>query len=208
MHKTILVSGFQPFGGESVNPSFEAVRRLPDEIGGCRLVKIELPVAFGKAAETLLEKIREYRPDAVLSVGQAGGRKGVTPELIAVNVQNGNIPDNDGRQPTWEPITEGGPAGIFSRLPVHEMVRAMKEAGIDASLSLSAGAYVCNDLMYRVLADTEEGALPFGFVHVPFLPEQTADKPGAASMPLEDIVKGLEICLSVLAEAADAQTRS
>ena len=208
MNKTILVSGIAPFGGESVNPSCEAVRRLPDEIGGCRLVKIELPVAFGKAAEILLEKIREIGPDAVLSVGQAGGRKGVTPELIAVNVQNGSIPDNDGRQPAWEPILAGGPAGIFSRLPVHEMVGAMKEAGIHASLSLSAGAYVCNDLMYRVLAATEESGLPFGFVHVPFLPEQTADKPGEASMPLEQIVRALELCLSVLAEAVDTQNRS
>ena len=198
MSKTILVSGFQPFGGESVNPSFEAVRRLPDEIGDMRLIRMELPVAFAEAAALLLEKIREIRPDAVLAVGQAGGRKGITPELIAVNVQNGGIPDNSGRQPAWEPILAGGPDGIFTRLPVREMVRAMRGAGIEASLSLSAGAFVCNDLMYQVLAATAESGLPFGFIHVPFLPEQTADKPGAASMPLEDIVKGLAICLSVL----------
>ena len=198
MSKTILLSGFQPFGGESLNPSFEAVRRLPDEIGDCRLIKIELPVVFGKAAELLLAKIRELGPDAAIAVGQAGGRKGITPELIAVNVQNAGIPDNDGNRPVWRPILAGGPDGLFSRLPVHDMVRAMSEAGISASLSLSAGAYVCNDLMYRVLAATEESGLPFGFIHVPYLPDQTADKPGEASLPLEEIVKGLALCISAL----------
>lgn len=198
MSKTILISGFEPFGGESVNPSFEAVRRLPDEIGGIRLVKTELPVAFARAAELLLEQIREIGPDAVIAVGQAGGRAALTPELIAVNIQNGRIPDNDGKQPAWAPILEGGPDGIFSRLPVREMAAAVNEAGIRAELSFSAGAYVCNDLMYRVLAATEESGLPFGFIHVPYLPEQTADRPGLPSLPLEDIVKGLEICVSVL----------
>ncbi len=199
MSKKILISGFQPFGGERVNPSLEAVRRLPEEIGGVRLIRTELPVAFGRAAALLLQKISEIEPDAVIAVGQAGGRKGITPELIAVNVQNGRIPDNEGKRPDWAPILENGPAGIFSRLPVHEMVRAMNEAGIGASLSLSAGAYVCNELMYRVLAATEGSGLPFGFIHVPWLPEQTADRPDAPSMPLADIVKGLEICA---AEAA------
>ena len=198
MSKTILISGFEPFGGERVKPSFEAVRRLPEELGGFRLIKTELPVVFEKAAEFLLEQIRDLRPDAVIAVGQAGGRREITPELIAVNIQNAGAPDKSGIRPDWFPILEDGPDGIFSRLPVREMVRAMNEAGIGASLSLSAGAYVCNDLMYRVLAATEESDLPFGFIHVPFLPEQTADKPGAPSMPTEDIVKGLAICISIL----------
>lgn len=198
MSKTILISGFEAFGGEHINPSFEAVRRLPDELGGARLVKTELPVVFVEAAERLLDRIREIGPDAVIAVGQAGGRKSITPELIAVNVQNARLPDGGGDRPDWAPILEDGPAGIFSRLPVREMVMAMNEAGISAALSLSAGAYVCNELMYRVLAATEGSGLPFGFIHVPFLPEQTADKPGVPSMPLEDIVKGLEICISAL----------
>ncbi|MGX8692652.1 MAG: pyroglutamyl-peptidase I [Clostridia bacterium] len=197
MSKTILISGFQPFGGERVNASLEAVRRLPDEIGGVRLVKMELPVVFGKAAELLLEQIRAIGPDAALAVGQAGGRKAITPELIAVNVQNGRLPDNEGNQPDWTPILADGPAGIFSRLPVHEMVRAMEEAGIRAELSLSAGAFVCNELMYRVLAATADSALPFGFLHVPCLPEQTADKPGVPSVPLEEIVRALELCICI-----------
>ena len=198
MSKTILISGFEAFGGERLNPSLEAVRRLPDELGGARLVKTELPVAFGRAAERLLDRIREIGPDAVIAVGQAGGRESITPELIAVNIQNARLPDRDGNQPDWAPILEGGPAGIFSRLPVRGMVKAMNEAGISASLSLSAGAYVCNELMYRVLAATEGSGLPFGFIHVPFLPEQTADKPDLPSMPLEDIVRGLAICISAL----------
>ncbi len=198
MNKTILITGFQPFGGESINPSYEAVKRLPDEIGGNRIVRMELPVVFGMAADILAAAIGEIRPDAVISVGQAGGRSAVTPELIAVNVDNGRIPDNDGNQPDWEPIRKGGPDGVFSRLPVHRMVKAMTDAGIKASVSMSAGAYVCNDLMYRTLISDAAAGIPCGFIHVPFLPEQTADKPDTPSLPMEDIVKGLEICIRTL----------
>ena len=198
MNKTILISGFQPFGGDSINPSYEAVKRLPEEIEGYKIVKVELPVVFGRAAEIFLEKIREICPDAAVSVGQAGGRKAITPELIGVNRDNGRIPDNDGNQPVWEPIAEGGPDGIFSRLPIQKMAAAMNDAGISASISTTAGAYVCNDIMYRVLAATAESGLPYGFIHVPYIPEQTADKPEEPSLPMEDIVKGLEISLKAL----------
>ena len=200
MNKIILISGFQPFGGDSINPSYEAVKRLPEEIGGFRIVKIELPVVFGRAAELFMEKIGEIQPCAAISVGQAGGRTAITPELIGVNMDNGRIPDNDGNQPVWEPIKEGSPDGIFSRLPIQKMTEAMNAAGVSASISTTAGAYVCNDLMYRVLEATAKSGFPYGFIHVPYIPEQTVDKPGEPSMPMEDIVKGLEISLKTLIE--------
>lgn len=198
MNKTILITGFQPFGGESINPSYEAVKRLPDEIDGNRIIKLELPVVFGKAAEILARKIEELKPDAVISVGQAGGRNAITPELIGVNVDNGRIPDNDGNQPVWEPISKSGPDGLFTRLPVHEMVKSMNDAGISASVSMTAGAYVCNDLMYRTLLATDGSGLPCGFIHVPFIPEQTEGKTNVPSIPLDDITRGLEICVRTL----------
>ncbi len=203
MNRIILISGFQPFGGESINPSYEAVKRLPEEIDGFRIEKLELPVVFGRAAEEFMERLKALEPAAAVSVGQAGGRKGITPELIGVNMDNGRIPDNDGNQPVWELIAPGGADGIFSRLPVQDMTNAMAEAGLPASVSTTAGAYVCNDVMYRVLAATAESGLPYGFIHVPYIPEQVKERPEEPSVPLEDITKGLEICLRTLIKALD-----
>ena len=200
MNRKIIVTGFQPFGGDSVNPSYEAVQLLPDAIEGFEIVKMELPVVFGRAAEELLAAIEKIRPAAVISVGQAGGRDAVTPELIAVNLMNARIPDNDGNQPLWEPISEGAPDGIFSRLPVKDFVDAITAAGLPAKLSYSAGAYVCNDLFYRILNATKDSGLPFGFIHVPFEKGQVADRPEDPAMELTDISKALEICLKCLAK--------
>lgn len=200
MRKPIIVTGFQPFGGDTVNPSYEAVRLLPDAIGGFELVKMELPVVFGKAADKLLAAIEEIRPAAVISVGQAGGRDAVTPELIAVNLMNARIPDNDGNQPLWEPISKDSADGIFSRLPVNDFVNAINAAGLPAKLSYSAGAYVCNDLFYRILNATKESGLICGFIHVPFEKSQVADRPDAPAMELTDISKALGICIECLAK--------
>ena len=194
--KKVLITGFDPFGGQTVNPSWEAVRLLPDEIDDCRLFKLQLPTVFGKAAAKILEEAAAQKPDAILSIGQAGGRKGITPEVVAINLREATIPDNEGKQPVNVPVVEGGPAAYFSTLPVREMVKAMEAEGIPSSLSYSAGAFVCNDVLYTVLNHLEGTSIRAGFIHVPFLPQQAGDK--LPSLPLEDIVRGLTAGIRVL----------
>lgn len=194
--KKLLITGFDPFGGETVNPSWEAVKRLPDTIGGYELVKLQLPTVFGRAAETLLEKAAACGPEAIISVGQAGGRKGITPEVVGINLREAGIPDNQGNQPVNVPVVSGGPAAYFATLPVRDMVAAMKEAGLPCGLSYSAGAFVCNDVLYTVLNHYHGTAVQAGFIHVPFLPEQAAE--GVPSLPLEEIVRGLEIAIRMM----------
>lgn len=194
--KKLLITGFDPFGGETVNPSWEAVKRLPDTIGGYELVKLQLPTVFGRAAETLLEKAAACGPAAIISVGQAGGRKGITPEVVGINLREAGIPDNQGNQPVNVPVVPGGPAAYFATLPVRDMVAAMKEAGLPCGLSYSAGAFVCNDVLYTVLNHYQGTAVQAGFIHVPFLPEQAAE--GVPSLPLEEIVRGLEAAIKAM----------
>lgn len=194
--KQLLITGFDPFGGESVNPSWEAVRLLEDTIGEYRLTKLQLPTVFGRAAALLLEAADRLKPDAVLCVGQAGGRAGITPEVIGINLREARIPDNEGHQPQNEPVIPGGPAAYFATLPVREMVSAMQTGGLPACLSYSAGAFVCNDVLYSVLHRYDGTAVRAGFVHVPYLPEQAGgDKP---SMSLVDIVRGLTLAIGTL----------
>lgn len=194
--KTLLITGFDPFGGERVNPSWEAVKQMPDTIGEYRLIKLQLPTVFGRAAELLLQTAEEVHPDAVLSVGQAGGRKGITPEVIGINLREARIPDNEGHQPVNVPVVPGGPAAYFSTLPVRKMVAAMHKEQIPCSLSYSAGAFVCNDVLYSALHHFHETPVRAGFIHVPFLPEQAGD--GVPSLPLETIVQGLTLAISAL----------
>ena len=194
--KKLLISGFDPFGGEKINPSFEAVKLLPDVIGEYELTKIELPTVFGRAAEIMSAKIEEIRPDAVICVGQAGGRRGITPEVIGINLREATIADNAGAQLQNEPVSEGAPDGIFSTLPVREMVAAIKAEGLPASLSFSAGAFVCNDLLFSLLNTYRGTEIKIGFIHVPFLPEQAKD--GVPSMTLSEITKGLIAAIECL----------
>jgi len=194
--KKLLITGFDPFGGEKVNPSWEAVKRLPDTIGGYELIKLQLPTVFGRAAETLLERAAACGPDAIISVGQAGGRKGITPEVVGINLREAGIPDNQGNQPVNEPVVPGSPAAYFATLPVRDMVAAMKEAGLPCGLSYSAGAFVCNDVLYTVLNHYQGTKVQAGFIHVPFLPEQAAE--GVPSLPLEEIVRGLEAAIKAM----------
>lgn len=194
--KKLLISGFDPFGGEKINPSFEAVKLLPDVIGEYELTKIELPTVFGRAAEIMSAKIEEIRPDAVICVGQAGGRRGITPEVIGINLREATIADNAGAQPQNEPVCEGAPDGIFSTLPVREMVAAIKAEGLPASLSFSAGAFVCNDLLFSLLNTYRGTKMKIGFIHVPFLPEQAKD--GVPSMTLSEITRGLSAAIECL----------
>ena len=194
--KKLLISGFDPFGGEAINPSYEAVKLLDDVIGEYELTKIELPTVFGRAAEIMIERIEEIRPDAVICVGQAGGRRGITPEGIGINLREASIADNAGNTPKNERIRAGAPDGIFSTLPVREMVEAIKEEGLPASLSFSAGAFVCNDLLFSLLYEFKDTDIKIGFIHVPFLPEQA--KAGVPSMELADVVRGLGAAVKCL----------
>ena len=192
----LLITGFDPFGGESINPAWEAVSRLPDRIGAWEIHRLQIPTVFGKAGEVLLAKAEVLSPDAIISVGQAGGRKAVTPEMVAVNLRYGSIADNAGVSPQDEPVVSGGPAAYFATLPVRKMAQAMVDAGLPGSVSYSAGAFVCNDTMYAVLHRYHGTPVRAGFIHVPFLPQQA--KEGVPSMALEEIVKALEICIEQL----------
>ena len=192
----IIVTGFDPFGGEKINPSIECVKALP-EVEGVELIRLELPTVFKESAKRLNEVINEVKPDAVLSVGQAGGRPGITMERIAINVDDARIPDNISQQPIDETIQTKGAAAYFSTLPIKRIVKAIREAGISAEVSNSAGTFVCNHIMYQALFAATKAEKPFkaGFMHIPFIPEQTTDKP---SLPLEESTKGLQIAIETI----------
>lgn len=191
--KTLLITGFDPFGGENINPSWEAVKRLPDVIGNCRVQKMQIPTVFGEAAQTVLRQAEELKADIILSVGQAGGRAAVTPERIGINIRSASIADNKGNMPQEQPIVPGGSDGIFATVPVAAMVESIKEAGLPGAVSNSAGTFVCNDVLYTLLHHFAGTATQVGFIHVPYLPEQ-----GTPSLSLEDTVRALERVILVL----------
>ena len=145
--KKLLITGFDPFGGESVNPSWEAVRRLDTQIGKYELTKLQIPTVFGEAFQKVQAAMQELQPDAVLCIGQAGGRSSITPEVVAINLREAAIADNAGNQPVNRPVVEGGPAAYFATLPVREIAGAVRRAGIPCALSYSAGTFVCNDVL-------------------------------------------------------------
>ena len=193
MRKMLLITGFDPFGGSSVNPAWEAVKALPDRIGEYELCKLQIPTVFGVAAQNVLDALRERIPDVVLCVGQAGGREAVTPERIAVNIRDARIPDNRGNWPEGEFVVSEGPAAYFSTVPVKEMAAAIVAVGLPGMVSNSAGAFVCNDTLYTLLHRFRGTSTRVGFVHVPWLPEQ-----GNPSLPLEDTVRALEAAITAL----------
>lgn len=199
----ILFTGFDAFGGEKVNPATEAVKLLPDNINGAEIIKIELPTVFGKSGEILKKAIAENMPDAVVCVGQAGGRASITPEMVGINVMNAGIADNEGNAPKHSIIEDGGKEAYFSTLPIVEITKRLNEGGISSSISYHAGTFVCNYVMYTLLhlAETEYPHMIGGFVHVPYLTEQVKDREKALpSMELSEIVRGLEIIAEVIAE--------
>ena len=203
----ILLTAFDPFGGEAINPAREVAAALPDRIGGADIIKLWLPTVFGEAGEKVTKAMDDLRPDAVISLGQAGGRKAVTPERIAINLMDARSPDNAGNQPQEQVIEQNGPDGCFSTLPVKAMAAAIREQGLPGEVSLSAGAFVCNDVMYRALRHAAK-AMPStrcGFIHVPYLPEQTAEKPDVPSLSLADMVRALTAALQVVAEDLAAE---
>lgn len=191
--KKLLITGFDPFGGAHINPSWEAVRQLPDEIGDFVLYKLEIPTVFGKAAETVLSVAKDLSPDVILCIGQAGGRTSVTPERIAVNIRDAKIPDNAGRQPNGERIAKNGPAAYFSTLCPEIMCDSIRNAGMEATVSNSAGAFVCNDTLYSLLHHYADTPVRVGFIHIPYLPEQ-----GSPSQPLNDTVVALTTAIKAL----------
>lgn len=191
--KKLLITGFDPFGGEHINPSWEAVKLLPDRIGAYALWKIEIPTVFGAAAQRVLEKAAEVDPDVILCIGQAGGRAAVTPERIGINVRNAKIADNAGNQPREEPIVPGGPDGIFATVPVVAMAQAIQDAGLPGAVSNTAGTFVCNDTLYTLLQHYAGTSVRAGFIHVPNIPEQ-----GTPNLPLEQTVQALTAAIEAL----------
>jgi pyroglutamyl-peptidase len=200
-----LVTGFEPFGGDGVNPSLEALRHLPVRLGGMEIATARLSVVFGAALPALRETIAMNAPDIVLSVGLAGGRPALSLERVAINVDDARIPDNDGNQPIDRPVVAGGPAAYFATLPIKAAVAALRDAGIPAAVSNSAGTFLCNHVFYGLMHEASRRGKAFraGFLHVPFLPSQAASVPGAPSMALQQIVEGIQIILRVAAERVD-----
>ncbi|MFA5523041.1 MAG: pyroglutamyl-peptidase I [Tissierellales bacterium] len=196
----ILVTAFDPFGGETVNPAYEAVKMLEDKIKGADIVKLEIPTVFGKSIEKLEEALEKERPDAVICVGQAGGRSEITVERIAINIVDARIKDNEGNMPEDEAVYQDGPAAYFSNLPIKQMVKSIRENGIPASVSNTAGTFVCNHIMYSLLFLNERKNLNIkgGFIHVPYIPKQTVDKRNTPSMSIEDIIKGITYAIEAL----------
>lgn len=198
MPKNILITGFEPFGGEAINPSLEAVMALPGEIDGTKVTKMSLPVVFDKSADVLFEALKNASYDAIVSVGQAGGTSKITIERIAINIDDTKSPDNDGNSPIDQQIAQGAPVAYFATLPIKKILQNLIDQKIPATISNTAGTYVCNHIMYQVLHHIAQNNLKIqsGFIHIPYLPEQTLEKPAnTPSMPLENIIAALKIII-------------
>ncbi|MGL4522278.1 MAG: pyroglutamyl-peptidase I [Bacilli bacterium] len=197
--RTVLLTGFDPFGGEKTNPAWESVKLLDGKtINGWRVVSRMIPTVFGRSAKALQVLMAEFQPELVICVGQAGGRPDITIERVAINVDDARIPDNDGSQPIDVAIAEDGPVAYWTTLPLKAMVQDLKASGIPASVSHTAGTFVCNHIFYSLMHSiaTGQSSTRGGFIHIPYLPLQAANHPGAASMSLDVIVKGLEIAIA------------
>ena len=202
---TILLTGFAPFNQETTNPSWQAVKRFEGKTtsDGSQIHVAELPCEFGRAIEVLQHLIQQKRADIVICVGQAGGRSEINVERIAINVDDARIPDNAGQQPIDEPIEANGENAYFSTLPIKAIVQQIRQAGIPAHVSQSAGTYVCNHVFYGLMHYAKQH--PFirraGFIHIPYLPEQAVNHAGAPSMSLENLLKSLSITLEEIGRA-------
>lgn len=196
----ILVTGFDPFGGESINPAIESVKRLPDMIDGATIIKLEIPTVCHVSLEVIEEAIKKHDPDVILSIGQAGGRNEITVERIGINLDDCRIPDNAGKQIIDEPVYADGPDAYFVNLPIKAMVKAMRDAGIPADISNTAGTFVCNHVTYgvRYMIEHTYPKKRSGFLHIPYLPAQAVDKKSVASMDLDTIVKGITVAIEAI----------
>ncbi len=196
----ILITGFDPFGGEKINPAWEAVNALPDEVDGVEVIKVQIPTVFKKSAQKLFETIDTVKPDAVICVGQAGGRFDFNVERIAINVDDARIPDNEGKQPIDVKIFEDGENAYFASLPIKAMVEEAKKAGVPASVSNTAGTFVCNHIMYSLLYYINKNKLNIrgGFIHVPYISQQVIGKKNTPYMELTTATKGLEASIRAI----------
>jgi pyroglutamyl-peptidase len=204
-----LVTGFDAFGGEKVNPSSMAVSRLRRRTGNLTIHTAVLPTSYARSAIALRGAIHEMRPDIVLCVGQAGGRSELSLERVAINIQDARIRDNDGKQPIDRPVVREGPAAYFSSLPIKACVAELRRAGLPAAVSNSAGTFVCNHIFYALMDMAGRHGLSFrgGFLHIPYLPEQAARLGDQPSMSVDDIVRAIEIVLTVsAARTSDVRT--
>ena len=192
--KKLLITGFEPFGGEDINPSWEAICCLPSEIGGYELIKMRRPVVFEKSAENVRRMAKGISPDVILCIGQAGGRDAITPELVGINLRHASIPDNEGNKPSDEPIDSLGECAYFSTLPVRSIAEAINSAGVASRVSYSAGTYVCNDVIYTLLSYFKDSKTRVGFIHVPYSENQGKEP----FMKMDDIVKGLTVAIENL----------
>ncbi len=203
----ILFTGFTPFGGETVNPAWKAVSKLPSFYDDIEIFTLEIPTEFKKGFEAIENFLKDNPVDAVVCVGQAGGRAKISVEKVALNYMDGNIPDNGGYMPRNTPIKEDGWDGYFSTIPVEDIVDYLKECNIPANVSLTAGSYVCNDTLYRLLYYIKKEHLPVkaGFIHVPYAPEQVLEKISSApSMELATMTKALiEIAVCISKKSVD-----
>ncbi|WKE64277.1 pyroglutamyl-peptidase I [Gallaecimonas kandeliae] len=202
----ILLTGFEPFGGEAINPSWEAVKQLAGYKDS--VISLMLPCTFAQSLAVLGQTARALEPDIILCVGQAGGRAAISLEKVGINLIEARIPDNQGQQPSGQPVVAGGPTAYFSTLPVKRLRAALETAGIPAEISYSAGTYVCNQVLYG--ACHLAAALPWGpkagFVHIPYLPEQAARHPGSPSMALPTLVAALKrLCDELLAGTTEIE---
>jgi pyroglutamyl-peptidase len=198
----ILVTAFEPFGGETINPSYEVLKRLDDRIKGAEIEKLLVPTAFNVSIDKVIEKINEINPDVVLSIGQAGGRADISIERVAINIDDARIPDNLGYQPEDKIIDLEGETAYFSTIPIKRIAQAIKKENIPVSISNSAGTYVCNHLLYGVLNYLSKNRLNIkaGFIHIPYLPQQVLDKPNTPWMSLDDMVKAITIAIETIVE--------
>ncbi len=201
----ILLTAFDPFGEDVVNPALEAVKIVRTEELAAEVVKLEVPTVFHKSIQTVQAAMEEHKPDVVLCIGQAGGRYALTPERVAINVDDARIKDNEGNQPIDVPVFADGKNAYFSSLPIKAIVEYIKQEGLPAAVSNSAGTFVCNHLMYGVLYTIEKAypACRGGFIHVPFIPEQVVNRPNTPYMALEDIARGIEAALKAILENED-----
>ncbi len=198
----ILVTGFDPFGGEEVNPAIETVKRLPDTIGGAKIIKLEIPTVCHQSLRVIDEAIAGYDPDVVLSVGQAGGRPDITVERVGINVDDCRIPDNAGNQIVDEPIYADGPAAYFVTVPIKAMVQRIRERNIPASVSNTAGTFMCNHVTYGVchLLAVKYPGKRSGFIHIPFLPQQAVDKKNMPSMSQDMMVEAITAAIEAVVD--------
>lgn len=198
----IVVTAFEPFGGEAINPANEALQLLEEEVQGVKIVKLVVPTVFGKAINTIETVLEKEKPNVVICIGQAGGRADITVERIAINIDDAKMADNEGNMPVDKPIIKDGPAAYFSTLPIKKIVEKIKDHGIPASVSNSAGTFVCNHLMYGLLDTIDKQKLNTigGFIHVPYIPQQTLEKINTPSMSLEDITRAIRCAIEVSIE--------